>query len=459
MVQGYSGVSLENREALLQRCAHFAIGDESDSAGREIQRLGEAKRKRIKDLEEQLYTEAARAWELGACQAVPMLRCSLSSAHPDAKSFVEAMLAEIDVAQGVCPFQPAAGAFKVQVDYYDRNGELRVVPKVRLQQSICESEYYTDDKQRHALVHAVARRADHSADEILGRFEMCQNICHGWSRVDIMAVAVFGVAALAKLLDKAHRSMQFWDLQLQVVSDDANAEDRTCCICLDEGCPLDSLCILPCAHIFHTACIREIIAVQALCPKCRQPVQTRDMSSLQLELHPPVAEPREPEPEVPLPPALRAHGSKLNAVALTLRRIREVDHTAKAIVFVQWANLEAKVAKALETHGVPLLRLLHSSKDSPGVVLKQFQEDAGSPFVLLLSLEHAAAGSNLTAASHVLFIHPMNADSVDTAVAFEKQAIGRVRRIGQVRSEIHVYRFVTRDTVEEHITRIHRQHG
>ena len=46
---------------------------------------------------------------------------------------------------------------------------------------------------------------------------------------------------------------------------------------------------------------------------------------------------------------------------------------------------------------------------------------------MLLSLEHAASGANLTAASHVIFVHPMNAETVPMAVSYEQQAIARVR--------------------------------
>ena len=77
--------------------------------------------------------------------------------------------------------------------------------------------------------------------------------------------------------------------------------------------------------------------------------------------------------------------------------------------------------------------------------------DDQEAFVLLLSLEHAASGSNLTAANHVIFVHPMNADTLSSAVAYERQALARVRRVGQERAEVHVWRFVTRETVEEHM--------
>ena len=77
--------------------------------------------------------------------------------------------------------------------------------------------------------------------------------------------------------------------------------------------------------------------------------------------------------------------------------------------------------------------------------------DDQEAFVLLLSLEHAASGSNLTAANHVIFVHPMNADTLSSAVAYERQALARVRRVGQERAEVHFWRFVTRETVEEHM--------
>lgn len=69
----------------------------------------------------------------------------------------------------------------------------------------------------------------------------------------------------------------------------------------------------------------------------------------------------------------------------------------------------------------------------------------------MLSLEHAASGTNLTAANHVIFVHPMNAETLSSAVAYERQALARVRRVGQERSEVHVWRFVTRETVEEYM--------
>lgn len=52
-------------------------------------------------------------------------------------------------------------------------------------------------------------------------------------------------------------------------------------------------------------------------------------------------------PAETLPAELRSHGSKLLAVARRLQKIRAEDPKAKAIVFVQWLNLEDKAGSVL----------------------------------------------------------------------------------------------------------------
>jgi len=78
------------------------------------------------------------------------------------------------------------------------------------------------------------------------------------------------------------------------------------------------------------------------------------------------------------------------------------------------------------------------------------------PKVLLLSLQDAASGTNLTRASHVLFVHPMSAESQRLAVAYETQALGRCLRLGQTKP-VCLWRFVTLGTVEEDLSYRHQQ--
>merc|ERR1712157_13939 len=88
--------------------------------------------------------------------------------------------------------------------------------------------------------------------------------------------------------------------------------------------------------------------------------------------------------------------------------------------------------------------------------LTNFQYDESSPKILILSLEESASGTNLTASNHVIIVHPMEAATREEAVAFEMQAVGRVRRPGQQR-KIFIWRFVTIGTIEQMITEDHQR--
>jgi DNA repair protein RAD5 len=69
--------------------------------------------------------------------------------------------------------------------------------------------------------------------------------------------------------------------------------------------------------------------------------------------------------------------------------------------------------------------------------------------VILLSLKNAASGTNLTEASHIFFIEPIN-DKKEVCRAIEGQAIARACRIGQ-QQKIKLFRLLVKDTIEEDI--------
>jgi len=164
------------------------------------------------------------------------------------------------------------------------------------------------------------------------------------------------------------------------------------------------------------------------------------------------APPPAPEGAPPQDERLRRYGAKLALLVGRLWALRQADPTAKVILFVQFDDLKRKVAAALAEFGVPSVTL-HGSVSQRGSIINDWQNNAGSStFVLLLSLAQSASGTNLTAASHVVFLHPMLAETADVAVGYEEQAIGRAARHGQQRDVVHVWRFVTEGTVEQTIS-------
>ncbi len=132
--------------------------------------------------------------------------------------------------------------------------------------------------------------------------------------------------------------------------------------------------------------------------------------------------------------------SKVRLLLETLDSVVAEGH--KALVFSQWTSLLDRVEPALETAGIPFIRLDGSTRDRRAVV-ETFQDAAGPP-VLLISLKAGGTGLNLTAADHVFLLDPWWNPAV------EDQAADRTHRIGQERP-VMIYRLVASDTVEERI--------
>lgn len=87
---------------------------------------------------------------------------------------------------------------------------------------------------------------------------------------------------------------------------------------------------------------------------------------------------------------------------------------------------------------------------------QQVELKAGEPRVLLLNLrDESAAGANLTAASHAIFVHPLLVGSQQEYTSCDTQAVGRVRRYGQSRT-VQLYRFLVANSIDEDIFRDRR---
>lgn len=92
-----------------------------------------------------------------------------------------------------------------------------------------------------------------------------------------------------------------------------------------------------------------------------------------------------------------------------------------------------------------------TSSNFPNQV-EEFKSATNNVTCLLLNLSYAGKGLNLVEATHVFLVEQiLNADE-------EKQAVGRVHRIGQTR-ETFVHRFITKNTIEDSIFRKINQQG
>ncbi|KAJ1459723.1 hypothetical protein M885DRAFT_613323 [Pelagophyceae sp. CCMP2097] len=141
------------------------------------------------------------------------------------------------------------------------------------------------------------------------------------------------------------------------------------------------------------------------------------------------------------------HGAKLAEV---VDLIESLPAGERVLVFVQFADLLTKVERVLTAQGIKSLKIKGTAHQMMAAMTAFQKEVIGKDDarVLLLELHNeSASGANLTTANHAVFVHPLHVDKLQTYIACETQAIGRVRRYGQKKT-VKLYRFLATDTID-----------
>lgn len=139
-------------------------------------------------------------------------------------------------------------------------------------------------------------------------------------------------------------------------------------------------------------------------------------------------------------PAYKGDSGKLEDIMHMVRSTVSEGH--KVLIFSQFVRHLSIVRDFLRTEGINYAYLDGSTTNRQAEV-EAFQKDPNIP-VFLISLKAGGVGLNLTAADYVFLLDPWWNPAV------EAQAIDRAHRIGQ-ENKVIIYKFITRNTVEEKI--------
>lgn len=148
--------------------------------------------------------------------------------------------------------------------------------------------------------------------------------------------------------------------------------------------------------------------------------------------------------------AKSALSSKLQSVMAKLAAVQQAEPAAKFLVFSAFEQTRARLETELKKGRYSYVGA--NSNMSPGQQAQQIHKFNVDPecTVLVLSLQAASVGLNLTAANHIFFVdQPLSLTQT-------KQAVGRCHRIGQGRP-VSVCSFVTRDTIEAAVSEAAKQ--
>jgi len=141
-----------------------------------------------------------------------------------------------------------------------------------------------------------------------------------------------------------------------------------------------------------------------------------------------------------------AFEAKFKVLISELKRSRDKDASSKSLVFSQYTSTLNWLQKELPKHGFQFRTLSgNMSMKDRAKALSDFQKDPPTT-IFLLSMRAGNCGINLTQANRVFLMEP------NFNPALEKQAIGRVHRLGQKR-KVKVIRLLVKDTVETRINR------
>ena len=121
----------------------------------------------------------------------------------------------------------------------------------------------------------------------------------------------------------------------------------------------------------------------------------------------------------------------------------------RIIVFSQWDDMLTLIGKTLIDNNIKNSFIKGNIWSRTSAITK-FKNGIDNK-IIMLSLKNAASGTNLTEATHIFFVEPINASSEEIR-SIEYQAIARGCRIGQ-KHKILVMRILIENTIEEEIYR------
>jgi SNF2 family DNA or RNA helicase len=139
-------------------------------------------------------------------------------------------------------------------------------------------------------------------------------------------------------------------------------------------------------------------------------------------------------------PDYKADSGKFEEIVRSIENVVQEQH--KVLIFSSYVKHLNLVANHIQQQNIEYTMLTGVTKNRQNIIEKFQKED--NTRVFLISLKAGGTGLNLTAADYVFLLDPW------WNPAAENQAISRAHRIGQDK-KVFVYRFISRDTIEEKI--------
>ncbi len=140
------------------------------------------------------------------------------------------------------------------------------------------------------------------------------------------------------------------------------------------------------------------------------------------------------------------NSGKYQSILLFIENLMAQNH--KFIIFSSYVSFLNLFKEYFESNNISYKMLTGKSKNPQNIVAEYQENTSVLPF--LISIKAGGVGLNITSANYVIISDPWWNPFV------EQQAIDRTHRIGQTKN-VFVYKFITKDTIEEKIQKIQQE--
>ena len=243
---------------------------------------------------------------------------------------------------------------------------------------------------------------------------------------------------LANYKSKLTESKYVLDTLQKITNNIDFNENENCIICYDS---MNEPTMTPCGHMFCRNCIQLCLNSKKECPICKHVVEPSSLVGIKKNK---IEE--DNNNNININPLILKYGAKLGKLIQTTRSLLSQD--ARIIIFSQWDEMLLLISKSMLENGIDS-SFISGNVYKRNKAISRFKMGGENNGVILLSLEKSASGTNLTEATHIIIVEPID-DTKESIKAIESQAIGRAVRLGQ-KQQIEVVRILCKDTIEEEI--------
>lgn len=255
--------------------------------------------------------------------------------------------------------------------------------------------------------------------------------------IELLDSSIAGYEARKKMLQNIIMSCKFF---LNCInSEKFKINEESCPIC---KCEFEDPIITKCGHHFCFECINEVLSLPSNkkeCPICREDLKNSNMFKLKSDSN--------TNKKDELDELVYKYGTKIAKLIRLCNKIL-LEKRNKIIIFSEWDRLLSMIGTILQNNDIQNL-FCKGNVHQRNNTISRFRDKKGKDRVMMLSTENAASGSNLTEATHIIFMEP-HIGEYGAVKAIEDQAVGRAERIGQ-ENQVIVHRLITKNTVEEDI--------